>query len=139
MATHNTLEKLCDRFYWPSMEAGDRNFCQHCHQCQLTRPHKPAPAPLVPLLINRVPFERVGMALVDLLPKSARGHEYLLMMLDYATCCPEAVPLWKATSKNFARELVLLCSQVGLPKDLLTDQGTPFTSMLMSDMCRCCK
>lgn len=33
-------------------------------------------------------------------------------------------------------ELVLLFSHMGLPKDILTDQGTPFTSKLMSDLCR---
>lgn len=48
--------------------------------------------------------------------------------MDYATHYPEAVPLRKATSKNIARELVPLFCRFGLPKDMLTDQGTRFVS-----------
>ncbi|KAF4082078.1 hypothetical protein AMELA_G00147600, partial [Ameiurus melas] len=109
---------------------------QQCPQCQRTAPQRPLPVPLIPLPIIGIPFKRVGMDLVGPLPKSARGHEYILVNLDYATRYPAAVPLRKATSHNIARELVLLFSRVGIPKDMLTDQGTPFVSKLMSDLCR---
>ncbi len=49
---------------------------------------------------------------------------------------PEALPLRKATSKAIAQELFLLCSRVGIPKEILTDQGTPFMSRTMADLCR---
>lgn len=75
------------------------------------------------------------MDLVGPLPKSAKGHQYILVLVDYATRYPEAVPLRKATTKAVARELFLLFSRVGIPKDLLTDQGTPFVSCLMADLC----
>ncbi|MCJ8735540.1 hypothetical protein PDJAM_G00248160 [Pangasius djambal] len=57
------------------------------------QPHEPAPAPLIPLPIIGMPFERIGMDLIGLLPKSARGHELILVIVDYATRYPEAVPL----------------------------------------------
>lgn len=41
--------------------------------------------------------------------------------LDYATCYPKAIPQWKATTTNIDRKLVLLFSQVSIPKDFLTD------------------
>ncbi len=47
----------------------------------------------------------------------------------------EAVPLRKATAKSIAHELFLLCSRVGIPAEILTDQGTPFMSQLMADLC----
>ncbi|KAK3550169.1 hypothetical protein QTP86_021198 [Hemibagrus guttatus] len=97
-------------------------------RCQQTAPQKPVPAPLIPLPLISVPFEWVGMDLIGPLPKSAWGHEYTLVMVDYATRYPKAVPLWKATSRNVTRELLALFSRVGIPKDILTDQGTPFTS-----------
>lgn len=55
--------------------------------------------------------------------------------MDYATRYPEAIPLWKVTYKNIACELMTLFSQVGICKDLLTDQGTPLMSKLMLDLC----
>lgn len=53
-----------------------------------------------------------------------------LVVLDYAMHYPEAVPLHKTTSMNIARELLLLSSHVGIPRDILSDQGTPFTLLL---------
>ncbi|KAI2647465.1 Transposon Ty3-I Gag-Pol polyprotein [Labeo rohita] len=68
------------------------------------------------------------MDLVGSFPKSARGHEHILVIVDYATR--------KATAKNIAQELFLLCTRVCIPAEILTDQGTPFMSRLMADLCR---
>uniref|UniRef100_A0A9J8CAA1 ribonuclease H n=1 Tax=Cyprinus carpio carpio TaxID=630221 RepID=A0A9J8CAA1_CYPCA len=76
------------------------------------------------------------MDIVGPLPKSARVHEHILVIVDYATRYPKALPLRKATAKSIAQELFLLASRVGLPLEILTDQGTPFMSRLMADLCR---
>lgn len=52
-----------------------------------------------------------------------------------ATRYLEAMPLRKATSKDIAKELFLLFSQVGIPSEILTEQGTLFMSRLMADLC----
>ncbi|KAL1258013.1 hypothetical protein QQF64_011257 [Cirrhinus molitorella] len=132
----NTAQRIRDRFRWPGLEAEVKRFCQACPTCQRTTPQKPPPSPLIPLPIIEVPFERIGMDLVGPLPKSARGHEHILVIVDYATRYPEAVPLRKATAKAIAQELFLLFSRVGIPAEILTDQGTPFMSRLMADLCR---
>ncbi|KAI2642954.1 Retrovirus-related Pol polyprotein [Labeo rohita] len=132
----NTIQRISDRFHRPGLEADVRGFCQACPTCQITAPRTPPPSPLIPLPIIEVPFERIGMDLVGPLPKSARGHEHILVVVDYATRYPEAVPLRKATAKAVAQELFLLASRVGLPAEILTDQGTPFMSRLMADFCR---
>ncbi len=132
----NTVQRVCDRFHWPGLEAEVKAFCQACPTCQRTSPRVPPPSPLIPLPIIGVPFERIGMDLVGPLPKSARGHEHILVIVDYATRYPEAVPLRKATAKAIAQELFLLSSRVGIPAEILTDQGTPFMSRLMADLCR---
>lgn len=90
----------------------------------------------MPLSIISVPFKKVVMDLVGPLPKSAQWHECILVIMDYATCYPKVGPLRKVTSEKIDRELVLLFSHVGLPKDLLTYQGTPFISKLMADVCQ---
>lgn len=76
------------------------------------------------------------MVLVGPLLKSVCHHEYILVIVDYTTRYPEAITLWKATSKNIAHELMALFSQVSIPKDLLTNQGTLFMSKLMLDLCQ---
>ncbi len=132
----NTIQRIRDRFHWPALEAEVKRFCQACPTCQVTSPRTPPPSPLIPLPIIEVPFERIGMDIVGPLPKSARGHEHILVIVDYATRYPEAVPLRKATAKAIAQELFLLSSRVGIPAEILTDQGTPFMSRLMADLCR---
>ncbi|KAI2652404.1 Retrovirus-related Pol polyprotein [Labeo rohita] len=134
LGAHNTTQRIRDRFHWLGLEAEVNRFCEACPTCQRTSPQKPPPSPLIPLPIIEVPFERIGMDLVGQLPKSARGHEHILVIVDYAKRYPEAVPLCKATAKNIARELFLLFSRVGIPSEILTDQGTPFMSRFMADL-----
>ncbi len=136
LGAQNTAQRIRDRFHWPGLDAEVKRFCQACPDCQRTSPQTPPPSPLIPLPIIGVPFERIGMDLVGPLPKSARGHEHILVIVDYATRYPEAIPLRKATSKAIAQELFLLCSRVGIPREILTDQGTPFMSRTMADLCR---
>uniref|UniRef100_A0A8C5PIZ8 Integrase catalytic domain-containing protein n=1 Tax=Leptobrachium leishanense TaxID=445787 RepID=A0A8C5PIZ8_9ANUR len=93
-------------------------------------------SPLVPLPIIEMPFERIAMDLVGPLPKSARGHQYILVIMDYATRYPEAIPLRQTSAKNIAKELLQVFSRVGIPKDLLTDQGTPFMSRVTKELCK---
>lgn len=76
------------------------------------------------------------MGLLGPLPKSTQGHEYILVLADYVNRYPKAVHLHKATSRYITKEVVLLFSQVGITKDILTDQGTPFISKLMADLCQ---
>ncbi|XP_073699461.1 uncharacterized protein [Garra rufa] len=139
LGAQNTVQRIRDRFHWPGLEAEVKRFCQACPACQRTSPRKPPPSPLIPLPIIGVPFERIGMDIVGPLPRSGRGHEHILVIVDYATRYPEAVPLRQANAKSIARELFLLCSRVGLPSEILTDQGTPFMSRLMADLCRLLK
>ena len=79
------------------------------------------------------------MDLVGPLPKSSRGHQYILVILDYATRYPEAIPLRTMATKGIARELLLLFSRVGIPEEILMDQGTPFMSRIMRDLCQLMK
>lgn len=69
------------------------------------------------------------------LPKSAWDHQYILVLVDYATRYPEAIPLRKATAQHISKELFLLCSRVGIPKEILIDQGTPFMSRVTKGRC----
>lgn len=139
LGVQNNIQRIRDRFHWPGLDAEVKRFCQACLTCQWMSPRTPPPGPLIPLPIIEVSFEQIGMDLVGPLPKSAWGHEHILVIVDYATRYPEAIPLRKATAKAIAQELFLLCSRVGIPAEILTNQGTPFMSRLMADLCRLLK
>ena len=53
------------------------------------------------------------------------------MLCDYATRYPEAFPLKNIKARQVANCLVQLFSRVGVPREVLTDQGTNFLSTLL--------
>ncbi|XP_039608797.1 uncharacterized protein LOC120528708 [Polypterus senegalus] len=128
LRAEKTLEQIKLQFYWPGINEELRRFCQSCPVCQLRQISQRDQAPLVPIPLIDVPFERIGVDLVGPIEPLVPGHKYILVMVDYATPYPKAVPLRAANTKNIAQELVGLFSRVGIPEEVLTDQGTPFTS-----------
>ncbi|KAJ8376906.1 hypothetical protein SKAU_G00074860 [Synaphobranchus kaupii] len=139
LGVEKTLERIKTRFYWPGVKKAVEDYCRSCPDCQQVAPRPHQKSPLIPLPIIYVPFSRIGMDLVGPLPRSSRGHQYILVVLDYATRYPEAIPLRTMATKGIARELMLLFSRVGLPEEILTDQGTPFMSRIMRDLCQLMK
>lgn len=65
-------------------------------------------------------FERIGMDLIGPFHQSARGYQFVLILVDYATRYPEVVPLRSISAKSVAQALFQVISQVGIPKEILT-------------------
>uniref|UniRef100_K7EYA7 Gypsy retrotransposon integrase-like protein 1 n=1 Tax=Pelodiscus sinensis TaxID=13735 RepID=K7EYA7_PELSI len=136
LGREKTQQRVLQRFFWPGVYRAVRDFCDSCPQCQLTAPAGIPRAPLIPLPVVGVPFERVAFDLVGPVEKSGRGHQFILVLIDYATRYPEAVPLRSTTASVIAGELVKIFARVGLPREVLTDQGPNVTSRVMSELCR---
>ncbi len=123
-----TLNRLMTRFFWPGIHENVRRWCAACRECQLVNPPASPKAPLRPLPLMQVPFERIGMDLIGPLERSAQGHRFALVLGDYATRYPEAVALRNISAKSVTEALFSMISRVGIPKEILTDQGTAFMS-----------
>ena len=83
------------------------------------------------------PFKRVAIDLVgEIHPPSEKGHRYILTLVDYATRYPEAVPVKDITTQTVAEALVDMFSRLGIPEEILHDQGTQFLSECMSEVAR---
>ncbi|KAL2076471.1 hypothetical protein ACEWY4_027935 [Coilia grayii] len=130
LGVEKTKERILQRFFWPGIHKEVERYCR-----QVMAPKPIYKNPLIPLPIIETHFERVGMDIGGPLPKSSRGHQYILVLVDYATRYPEAVPLRKANAKQIARELFLFSTRVGLPKEILTDQGSPFMAQVTRQLC----
>ena len=57
-----------------------------------------------------------------------------MTICDYATRYPEAIAMPSTEAPRVAKELVNLFSHVGIPDEILTDQGTNFMSTLLEEM-----
>ena len=134
LGKEKTLDRIMARFYWPGIWGDVRRWCAACPECQLVNAPAIPKAPLRPIPLVEVPFERIGMDLVGPLDRSARGYRFVLVIVDYATRYPEAVPLRSISANSVAQALFQLISRVGIPKEILTDQGTSFMSRTMKQL-----
>lgn len=123
-------------FYWPTVQRDIAEFCRRCDSCQKTAGKRLLKAPLIPLPVISQPFERIAMDIIGPLPKSRRGHRFVLVVCDYAytTCYLEALSMQHVNAGSVAEELVKFFSRVGVPREILTDQGTNFTSQLLTEL-----
>ena len=60
----------------------------------------------------------------------------MFVICDYATRYPEAVALKSIDAVHIAEELVTVFSRVGVPREMLTDQGSNFMSQLLTELYR---
>uniref|UniRef100_A0A3P8QWH1 ribonuclease H n=2 Tax=Astatotilapia calliptera TaxID=8154 RepID=A0A3P8QWH1_ASTCA len=74
------------------------------------------------------------MDLIGPFHRSARSYRFVLVLVDYATRYPEAVPLRTISAKSVAQTLFQVISRVGIPKEILTDQGTSFMSRTLREL-----
>lgn len=59
-----------------------------------------------------------------------------MTIIDFATRYPEAVALFGIETEREAETLVDVFSPVGVPREILTDQATQFTSDVMKEVSR---
>ncbi len=129
-----TAKRVLQRFYWPTLFKDVATYCRQCPQCQKASDRMMRRAPLIPLPVVGEPFQRIAMDLVGPLPRSRAGHRYILVVCDYATRYPEAIPMKSIDAERVAEELVQLFSRVGILQEILTDQGSNFTSRLLGEV-----
>ncbi len=111
-----------------------RHIAQHAPSVK--RPVLCPRAPLQPLPVISAPSRHIAMDIVGSLEKSSAGHRSILVISDYATRYPEALPLQTITTPKIILALVQLFSRIGIPEEILTGQGTNFTLQLMGQLNR---
>ena len=134
-----TKDRILQRYYWPGIFKDTAEYCRSCEVCQKSNPRQPARAEMVPMPLMTQPFRRIAMDIVGPLPRTQRGNRFILTICDYATRYPEAVALPSVEAHQIAKELVTVFARVGVPEEILSDQGTNFMSTLMEDVYRLLK
>ena len=138
MATKRTVSRVLSEFYWPGVQTDVKRFCQSCDICQRTvAKGKISKLPLQQMPLIDEPFHRVAVDLIGpLYPATDRGNRYVLTVVDYATRYPEAVALRNIDTECVAEALVDIFSRVGVPREMLSDNGSQFTSSVMKEVSR---
>ena len=142
MSGHLGIRKTTDRvlndFFWPTVRKDVKQYCKTCDICQKTKPKgKVSQLPLGKMPIIDTPFSRIAIDIIGPIhPPSDKGNRFILTVVDYATRYPEAKALKIIDTENVAEALIEIYSRVGIPREVLTDQGRQFTSDVMKEVGR---
>ena len=128
-----TLNRILQRLFWPGITNDVRQYCRSCPACQkvATKEHKVC---LQPMPIVDEPFSRVAMDMIGPLDRSKNGNRYVLVLCDYAARYPEVVPLKNVDAETTSEAIAEVFTRFGIPKEVLTDQGSNFMSELLGEV-----
>lgn len=86
------------------------------------------------------PFEKLFLDVVGPLPRTKNGNAYILTMQDDLTKFSIAAPMANHEANTVAYYFVTSCVCIhGIPKSIVSDQGTEFLSKLMVETCKLLK
>lgn len=133
-----TAGKIYKKFFWPGIGADVERFCKSCEACQkFTHKGRVKPVPMSNMPLMSEPFSKFAIDLIGpIAPMSNRKHKYILTIIDCATRFPEAIPLREIDTISIAESLVEVFSRVGVPNEILSDNGSQFKSDLMKEIHR---
>ena len=128
-----TYLTISDKFFIPHLMHFLRSFLSACHVCQLFRNYKPPSRQLETRInLNYRPMSRLSMDL-KVMPRSQKGHWYILCMIDDMTSYLITAPLYQARSEEGGEALIEnVISKFGTPDYMMMDQDSAFMSSLMS-------
>ena len=131
-----TLHQITRHYYWYNLKVSVRDYCRGCVGCaRVKRPNRPHREGVGNVPVLGEPFAQWSADILGPLPRSDSGNVYILVISDLFTKWVETfcIPDQKATT--VADCFVELISRFGVPKSILTDQGTNFESALIKRIC----
>ena len=133
-----TYLKIKNKFWWPHMKQSITQHIQACLPCQqYNTSRKKKPGQLYPIPIPEGPFQLIGIDYCGPFKETPSGNQYVLCITDYFTRWVEAIALPNCSAQTTAQALFkeYIC-RYGVPKSILSDQGTHFKNQLMEAMAK---
>ena len=131
-----TLARVKHRYFWYGMTPDITEYVQGCPACNINKtPNRYGRCPMTQYHAGS-PMERVHLDFLGPLPKTTRGNQHILMMVDQFTKWVECIPLPSQTAEETARAAVNeFFARFGCPFEIFTDQGRNFESHLFKELC----
>ena len=138
LGVKKTEVRTLPNFFWPGLHQDVIRFCRSCHVCKRTvKMGNVKKVPLGSMPFIDMPFQRVAVDIIGPIASTCEaGHQYIYTLVNYVTRYPEAVSLKKVTTEAVAEASFDIYSRVGIPEEVLTDQGTQFMSKCMQEVSR---
>jgi len=128
-----TAGDICNKFYWRNIWQQVELFIDSCLTCLRFKRATVYNHPALALKINDI-MERIGMDLVLGLPLTESGYNAILVVTDYLSKYPYAVPIRSKSAKEISRHLWHYFCLFGPAKEILSDCGNEFLNEVISEM-----
>ena len=124
LSASKTILNARQHMFWPGIEADIKDYTRRCQVC--IKRSRPAREPLEPHEIPDGPWQKLGMDFFDL-----KGKCYILIC-DYFSKFPFMFSC-KTSWGSLKDRLIDLFSNKGFPKEIISDNGSPFNSQEFAD------
>ena len=128
-----TYLTISDKFFIPNLIHYLRLYVKGCHICQLSGNEKPPTRHFQTRINpNYILMSRLSMDL-KVMPKSQKGHRYILCVIDEVTNFLITVPIFQARSEEVGEALLEhVITKHCIPDYIKMDQDSAFMSSLMT-------
>ena len=128
-----TFLMISDKFFIPNLIHYLRSYIKGYHTCQLSRNEKlPTRHFQTRINANYIPMSKLSMDL-KVMPKSHKGHQYILCVIDEVTNFLTMVPIFQARSEEVGEALLEhVITKQCIPDYIIMDQDSVFMSSLMT-------
>ena len=128
-----TYLTISDKFFIPNLIHYLRSYIKGCHICQLSRNEKLASRHLqMKINPNYITMSRLSMDL-NAMPRSHKGHIYILCIIDEVTNFLITFPIFQARSEIIGEAILeYVITKYCIPEYIIMDQDSEFMSSLMT-------
>ena len=122
-----TYLTISDKFFVPNLIQYLRSYLKASHICQLARNDQPPSRQLQTRInLNYSSMSRLSMDL-KVMPRSQKGHHYILCVVDEVTNYLITAPIYQAKSEEIGNALIEnVISKFGTPEYIIMDQDSAF-------------
>ena len=123
-------------YIWPTMREECTRYAQRCKQCQQHVDWHHAPPEELRSIHSPWPFNTWRIDILGLFPLAVHQMKYLVVAIEYFTKWVEPEPIAQITTHKVQPFVWknIVC-RFGIPKRLVSDNGTQFVSQQLGKLC----
>ena len=133
-----TVRRVQERYFWPGLTGDVKRHVKSCLICCTVKDTPVPTAPMVPVDTSALNvWEKVAIDIVGpIMPRSESGARFIVVCQDYFSKWPELVALPSTEARVIQQWLFdeVFCRH-GFPSEIVTDQGTQWTSASFRQFC----
>lgn len=133
-----TIEKIREKYNWKNLNQMVIDFIKSCKNCQLGKIDRhPTRMPMTMVSNASYSLEQVNMDLTGPYPISKKENVYALSIQDSLSKFVRFIPIKDKYAETVAEAFVNdWITYLGIPKIILTDNGTEFCNELMKNLAK---